>query len=127
MPSFSWLSDETEALKDQAALRELVQITPLMLPEVIRGFAIGTAYNDEDRRAVAVGVSFRVGGRYEEGEFVETQEVDFPYVPGLLAYRVGPAVCNLLDKHADRLDLLVFDGQGIAHPRGIGLAAHIGA
>ena len=44
-----------------------------------------------------------------------------------LAYRVGPAVCKLLDRHAEKIDILIFDGQGIAHPRGIGLAAHIGA
>jgi deoxyribonuclease V len=53
-------------------------------------------------------------------------EVDFPYVPGLLAFRVGPAICRALDKFSADFDLLLFDGQGIAHPNGIGLASHIG-
>ena len=50
----------------------------------------------------------------------------FPYIPGLLAFREGPAVLAAWDKLTIRPDLLMFDGQGIAHPRGIGIASQMG-
>ncbi len=50
----------------------------------------------------------------------------FPYIPGLLAFREGPAVLAAWDKLNTKPDLLMFDGQGIAHPRGIGIASQMG-
>ncbi len=52
--------------------------------------------------------------------------VSFPYIPGLLAFREGPAVLAALDTLAVWPDLFIFDAQGIAHPRRLGLAAHLG-
>jgi deoxyribonuclease V len=53
-------------------------------------------------------------------------DVHFPYVPGLLAFREGPVVLRAWEKLEKKPDLLMFDGQGIAHPRGIGIASHMG-
>ena len=50
----------------------------------------------------------------------------FPYIPGLLAFREGPAVLAAWDGLQTKPDLLMFDGQGIAHPRGIGIASQMG-
>jgi deoxyribonuclease V len=50
----------------------------------------------------------------------------FPYVPGLLAFREGPAVLAAWEKLHTKPDLLMFDGQGIAHPRGVGIASQMG-
>ena len=50
----------------------------------------------------------------------------FPYIPGLLTFREGPAILAALEHLTTAPDLLVFDGQGIAHPRRCGLASHIG-
>ena len=50
----------------------------------------------------------------------------FPYVPGLLTFREGPVVLEAYERLRGEPDLLMFDGQGIAHPRGLGLASHIG-
>jgi deoxyribonuclease V len=50
----------------------------------------------------------------------------FPYVPGLLSFREGPAILEALDGLEQYPHLLLFDGQGIAHPRRLGIASHIG-
>ena len=50
----------------------------------------------------------------------------FPYIPGLLSFREGPAVLAAWNKLQNKPDLLMFDGQGIAHPRGIGIASQMG-
>ena len=52
--------------------------------------------------------------------------VTFPYIPGLLTFREGPSVLKALEQLRIWPDLLIFDGQGIAHPQRIGLAAHMG-
>ena len=54
------------------------------------------------------------------------QPVPFPYIPGLLAFREGPVVLRALEKLVTEPDLFVFDAQGLAHPRRMGLATHIG-
>lgn len=55
------------------------------------------------------------------------QQPVFPYVPDLLTFREGPVVIQAYEQLEHSPDLLMFDGQGIAHPRGLGLAAHMGA
>jgi deoxyribonuclease V len=52
--------------------------------------------------------------------------VTFPYVPGLLAFREGPSVLAALEKLSIWPDLFIFDAQGLAHPRRLGLACHMG-
>jgi deoxyribonuclease V len=52
--------------------------------------------------------------------------VTFPYVPGYLSFREGPVFLHAARRLRVRPDLWLFDGQGIAHPRGFGLAAHLG-
>ena len=54
------------------------------------------------------------------------QQPVFPYVPGLLTFREGPVVLQAYEKLKLDPDLVMFDGQGIAHPQGLGLAAHMG-
>ena len=53
-------------------------------------------------------------------------EAKFPYVPGLLTFREAPAVLEAFAKLSMKPDVLICDGQGIAHPRRIGLASHLG-
>ncbi|MFO7881585.1 MAG: endonuclease V [Kosmotogaceae bacterium] len=55
-----------------------------------------------------------------------TDSINFPYIPGLLSFREGPLFFKTINKLKAIPDIFFFDGQGIAHPRGLGLAAHMG-
>lgn len=55
-----------------------------------------------------------------------TAPLTFPYVPGLLTFREGPALLEAFRALRRRPDLILFDGQGIAHPARFGLASHMG-
>ncbi|HEY0098583.1 MAG TPA: deoxyribonuclease V [Pyrinomonadaceae bacterium] len=53
-------------------------------------------------------------------------ETQFPYVPGLLSFREAPSVLEAWAKLKTEPDAVMFDGQGIAHPRRVGIASHVG-
>jgi len=60
------------------------------------------------------------------GEYRLAVSVSFPYIPGLFAFREGPALLACFTQVAEDPDLIFFNGHGIAHPRGCGLASHLG-
>lgn len=68
--------------------------------------------------------------KYPSLELLEEETVitdsSFPYVPGLLSFREAPAVLEVFSKIKNKPDIILFDGQGICHPRRLGLASHIG-
>jgi len=53
-------------------------------------------------------------------------KIHFPYIPGLLSFREGPILIKTFQRLRIRPDVMIFDGQGIAHPRRMGLASHMG-
>ena len=59
-------------------------------------------------------------------EVAAVQPPRFPYIPGLLSFREGPVILKAMSRLKAAPDVLMFDGQGIAHPRRFGLASHIG-
>ncbi len=104
-------------LSSKIRLRKLRDV-----PRLVAGFDLSFP---NKHTALAVGVVLK----YPELEIVEmkwvTKEVDIPYIPGLLSFREGPSIEKVYSLLDNDPDLLFFDGQGIAHPRGLGLAAHM--
>jgi deoxyribonuclease V len=81
-----------------------------------------------DARGVARGAVVVL--RYPEFGIVEVKVVEdkimFPYIPGLLSFRESPLILAACEKLSNVPDLVLIDGQGIAHPRRFGLASHVG-
>lgn len=118
----SWAVSPEEAQAIQLSLAGKVSLVP-DFGEVKRVAGIDMSAKDVARAAVVI-------LSYPELEVLEVKRaerpLDFPYVPGLLSFREGPAVLAAFDKIEHWPDLAFFDGQGIAHPRKIGIASHMG-
>ena len=85
---------------------------------------VDTGYRGENAYAAVVVMKLADLKLLEEA--VASKAIQFPYVPGLLSFREGPVILEALHKLRTAPDLLMFDGQGIAHPRRFGIASHIG-
>lgn len=96
---------------------------PLLAPVRVVG-GVDVSIKKERARAAVVLLSFPDLQPLEAA--TAELPVGFPYVPGLLAFREGPVVLAALERLRGRPDVLIFDAQGLAHPRRMGLATHIG-
>jgi deoxyribonuclease V len=121
----SWNLSYSRAREVQADLACKVQFTLLKIsPKLIAG--IDCAFSKNGERIFAVVVVLRP----PQFELVETvsasRKVTFPYIPGLLSFREAPVCIAAVEKLQTRPEVFMIDGQGIAHPRRLGLAAHLG-
>jgi deoxyribonuclease V len=123
-PLHRWDVSPEEAVAIQQRLRERVgEASPVAMGQIHRIAGIDASYKDLARAAVVV---FSFPGLERLDEAVAERASPFPYVPGLLSFREAPAVLDAIAKLHVRPDLLMCDGQGIAHPRRFGIASHLG-
>lgn len=121
----SWQVSIAEALDIQRKLAAQVsRTTEVTVPRFIAGVDISV------KRELGIATGAVVVLKYPELELVETKivngELDFPYVPGLLSFRESPLTLAACERLTITPDLILVDGQGIAHPRRMGLASHLG-
>lgn len=84
------------------------------------------AFTADGRNCVAGVVVWDVAKRQVVETAVARRTARFPYLPGLLSFREAPAVLAALRRLRRQPDVIMLDGQGMAHPRRFGLACHVG-
>jgi deoxyribonuclease V len=123
--SIVWAQTIEEAIATQQELRHLV-IQEDKLGEVryVAGVDVGFQDNYAITQAAVAVLSFPELQLVESA--IATLPTTFPYVPGFLSFREIPAILRALEKLTIIPDLILCDGQGIAHPRRFGIACHLG-
>ncbi|MEU4125673.1 endonuclease V [Streptomyces virginiae] len=127
MTSVKTPADEAEARAIQDELRHRVVLTESGPPPghgLVTG--VDVAYDDTRDLVAAAAVVLDAATLEVVQEATAVGHVSFPYVPGLLAFRELPTVLAALDALTVEPGLVVCDGYGLAHPRGFGLACHLG-
>ena len=120
-----WNVTHEEAVKIQKCLRDKVILKRIdKRINYIAGLDVSYAKGANAVWAGVVVLDFPSLVKIEE-EWIQ-KKVSFPYIPGLLSFREIPALLEVLRKIEVEPDLIFCDGQGIAHPRGLGIASHLG-
>ncbi len=94
------------------------------LPRFVAGADI--AFSLDGERAVAVAIVWDRKSDEIVDRCIARRKVQYPYVPGFLSFREGPVLTDAIAGLKHEWDIICFDGQGMAHPRGCGLATHLG-
>lgn len=114
-----------EALLIQKEMRERVVLTDdTPFVRTIAGIDVG--YDVPNNVSKAALVVMDIEELKPRISIVDFDPTPFPYVPGLLSFREAPVILKALSQLEKLPDLLMVDGHGIAHPRRLGIAAHIG-
>lgn len=124
-PGHSWAVTPSQAIAIQQQLRSRVTLsgTPTSVKTVA---GIDAGFEDRGRTVRAAAVAFAYPAMTRVAEVLVRVPTRFPYVPGLLSFRELPGVLAALEQLTVTPDLILCDGQGIAHPRRLGIAAHLG-
>jgi deoxyribonuclease V len=125
MRRHDWLLSTTEAIKLQKELAaEVLRIGNVSAPRLIAGVDISVNRWEKTGKAAVVVLNFPGLDAVEVKTY--TDNIGFPYIPGLLSFREAPLILAACEKLSSEPDIIMVDGQGIAHPRRMGLAAHLG-
>lgn len=97
------------------------------LPHTIRYVAgVDVAYNDKEQRMVGTIVILDTESLKVVDKAWHEVDINFPYVPGLFSFKEVPPILEAYQKLQIKPDLMVCNAQGIAHPKGVGMATHLG-
>jgi deoxyribonuclease V len=121
----SWDLSPREAAALQLRLRDRV-IREDRIGAVRRIAGVDVGFEDDGRTTRAAIAVLDYPGLALVDRAVVRVPTRFPYVPGLLSFREAPAVLAAFERLATGVDLVLYDGQGIAHPRRFGIASHVG-
>lgn len=124
-PTVTWPNNTREAAELQRTLRSKVLLTN-KLGQVRLVAGVDVSYERVRREGYAGIILLKFPEFIALEQVWAREEITFPYVPGLLSFREGPLVLKAFEKLTQSPDLTFFDGQGVAHPRGFGLASHMG-
>src|SRR5437899_12336056 len=116
--------DAAAALQSKLAAR--VIRTDQLKGEVRRIAGVDMAINEESGMARAAVVLLSYPALEIQERHVYEEPVRMPYIPGLLSFREAPCVLGAFARLRQQPDLVMVDGQGIAHPRRLGIASHLG-
>ncbi len=124
-PLHTWDISPQEAVQLQQQLRKQVQIRPLSQPvRLLAGADVSYSRHDQTAFGGVIVMDIESGKVIEE--VVVCHQVSFPYISGLLSFREAPVLLAAFAELRTVPDAVLFDGQGIAHPRGLGIASHMG-
>lgn len=121
----SWTLTPAQAVALQRELAPRV-IARGNLPDPTLIAGADLAFSPDGKMCIAGVVVWHLRDRTVVEQQTARVPVAFPYVPGLLTFREAPALLAAIGKLKCGPDAFLFDGQGIAHPRGLGLASHLG-
>jgi deoxyribonuclease V len=115
-----------QAEQVQARLREKLDLATGLASSPRTVCGLDVSYEDGSDRVVGAAVILDLATLSVRETSLVHGVAEFPYIPGLLAFREVPTLLAALEKLTTQPDVLVCDGYGIAHPRRFGLACHIG-
>jgi len=124
-PLHSWNVSVKEAIRIQEVLRK----TAVLGKDFSKLGTIGggdVAYSENGNRLFSAIVVLSFPNMEVIDMATADGKITFPYVPGLLSFREGPVLVKTFQRLRVKPDVMIFDGQGIAHPRRMGLASHMG-
>ncbi len=123
--SHSWAVTPKEAIEIQKRLREEVRLVRLTKPvEYIGGADVSMNLFSKFGFAGFVTLSFKSLAVVDHA--VVKDDIKFPYIPGLLSFREIPMLLKAWKRLKTKPDVIIVDGVGIAHPRRLGIATHLG-
>jgi len=121
----SWNLDPKKAVALQRRLAGDVVVRGLV-PNVNKIAGVDLGFSADGREAIGGLIIYSYPDLAEIERLSVRAGIAYPYIPGLLSFREGPVLEKLFAQVKHEPDVIMFDGQGIAHPRRLGIASHMG-
>ncbi|MCC2645150.1 MAG: nfi [Burkholderiales bacterium] len=121
-----WNLSVPEAVRVQKELAGRIRVDKLKIDNIRYIAGIDCAPSSDMSKYFAAAVIWDIQSRQMLEYHIAHAPLTFPYVPGLLSFREIPAIIEVMKKINQMPDILMVDGHGIAHPRSMGIAAHVG-